>query len=168
MGPVRSGNASMTERLDRLYESDADGNGLTADEVSDRQWERLSAADGADGTEADGVVTRAELEAYAEAKRAERADAAFARIDADGSGGITADEVSERQWQRLSAADTGGGENGEADGVVTQDELQAYREAKRAEREAGSGDEAAARQRGIQRGGFQRGSAMQRGGGFRR
>ena len=140
MGPARQvARQSPSDRLDSLFENDADGNGLTADEVSERIWERISAAD--TDSEEGGVVSvsREELETYIEAKRAERFDAAFARLDADQSGGITADEVSERRWERLSAADSEE-YDGNADGIVTKDELQSYKEAKRAEREAEAED----------------------------
>ncbi len=190
MGPMRPDAA---ERVDSLFENDADGNGLSADEVSERVWERFSAADGADGTEADGAVTQEELEAHREALRAERFDAAFARLDTDESGGITVDEVSERRWERISVADTGGGEDGAPDGVVTQDELQTLRDARIAEREAereadvadgnsdaetGEGEAVTdtAEAQAARRVGFQRAVGLQRGaggpqrgfGGFRR
>lgn len=187
MGPMRP---DAGDRVESLFENDVDGNGLSVDEVSERLWERISAADGADGTEADGAVTREELEAHRDASRAERFDAAFARLDADESGGITVDEVSERRWERISAADTGGGDDGAPDGVVTQEELQALRDARVAERETnggddtsgeetGEGDEAvtdAAEAQATRRVGFQRAVGLQRGvggpqrgfGGFRR
>lgn len=139
MGPLRPGaGQSLTERLDLLYENDADGNGLTAGEVSERVWDRISAADTDTAEGGEVSISREELEAHIEAKRSERLDAAFARLDTDESGGVTVDEVSERQWERLSEADTT--ENGgNADGIVTQEELQNYAEARRAEREAAGG-----------------------------
>ena len=107
----------MEERLDNLYANhDENGDGLlTEDEVSARAWDRLAGAD----TDEDGV-SREELDAYMDAQRAARFDAAFARLDSDESGGLTADEVSERRWARISEADSNG------DGAVTKEELQTH------------------------------------------
>ncbi len=54
----------LTAKIDRLFEADEDGNGLTENEVSERKWRRLSQAD-ADG---DGTVTQDELRSYIEEK----------------------------------------------------------------------------------------------------
>ena len=55
----------LNARIDRVFEADEDGNGLTEDEVSERRWTRLSQAD-ANG---DGTVTQDELRSHIEAKR---------------------------------------------------------------------------------------------------
>ena len=59
---------TIEERLERVFEADADANGLSAGEVSERQWERLSAAD----VNEDGTVSREELTTHLETKEAER------------------------------------------------------------------------------------------------
>lgn len=115
------------ERLDDFFaDNDANEDGvLTADEVSERAWERLSTADLDDnGVSIDEVLAQQEIQ------HQERFDAAFAELDANDDGGVTVDEVSERKWDRISNADTN------EDGSVAQDELGTYLESQRAERDA--------------------------------
>ena len=115
------------QRLDRFFTTnDENEDGLlTQNEVSERVWADLAAAD----LNADGV-SREELQVQQEARRQARADAAFARLDANDDGGVTVDEVPERLWNRISAADANN------DDSVTQQELHDYAEAQRAERQA--------------------------------
>ena len=79
--------ATMFARLD------ADGNGIiNAEDRAARKEARFARLD-ADGN---GEVTKAEMEAAAaerRAQRADRADARFARLDTDNSGGISAAEM---------------------------------------------------------------------------
>lgn len=49
----------------------------------------------------------------------------FADLDENGDGALSSDEVPDRLWEQLSEADS------DASGSVTEEELQAYREAKR-------------------------------------
>lgn len=51
----------------------------------------------------------------------------FSRLDTNGDGKITAEEMSARQTKLIAAADKNG------DGALTQEELKAYHEARRAE-----------------------------------
>lgn len=120
---------SVEERIDSFFaENDTNEDGvITAeDDVSEELLARIVDAD----VDGDGV-SAADLLARHEARVQERFDTRFAALDENGDGGITADEVSERRWERISAAD---GEDG--DGSVTADELQTYLDALRAEREA--------------------------------
>ena len=130
---------SVEERIDTFFaENDTTEDGvITADDdVSEQLLERIATAD-ADG---DGV-SAADMLARHEQRQQERFDARFAALDENSDGGITADEVSERRWERISVAD-----GAEGDGIVTSDELQTYLDAQRAEREAereaNGGDEA--------------------------
>lgn len=52
----------------------------------------------------------------------------FEKFDKDGDGALTADEVPEKLWERISKADADG------DGKVTKDELKAAHEARRGKR----------------------------------
>ncbi len=130
-GRIESGGMqgkSFSERLDAFYANkDADGDGLlTSEEVSERLWARLASAD----INEDGV-SREELDIRLEARHAGRLDAAFERLDKNDDGSVTADEVSDRRWERISEAAGN-------DDAVTQDELSEHVEVKRAERQAGN------------------------------
>lgn len=83
---------------------------LTADEVPENVWKRLLEAD----EDEDGAISPAELEAIA--REHHRRDP-FAAFDANEDGALTADEVPERLWDRLSQADA------DEDGTVTAEEL---------------------------------------------
>ena len=121
---------SFSERLDAFYANkDANDDGLlTSEEVGERLWARLASAD----INEDGV-SRDELDVRREARQANRLDAAFERLDKNDDGSVTADEVSDRAWERISEA-------AGSDDAVTQDELREHLEVKRAERQAGNGD----------------------------
>ena len=54
----------------------------------------------------------------------------FDRLDTNGDGEVTAEELDSRQAALLEAADANG------DGAITKDEMKAYRKAKREERRA--------------------------------
>jgi hypothetical protein len=106
-----------------------------AAEIAERKLECLAEAD----TDGEAGITLDELTAHIEAKQAERVDAAFARLDADESDGITAEDVSERRWEKVSVADAE--ENGgDGDGTVSQEEFASHLETKRAERQAAAED----------------------------
>ena len=118
------------------------------DDVSERMMERLAEAE----TDGEEGITLDELTAYVEAKQAARIDAIFARLDSDQSGSVTADDVSERRWERIALADSE--ENGgNGDGAVSREEFENYLDVKRAEREANA-EEASTRsmRRGFRRG----------------
>jgi len=120
---------SIEERIDALFaENDTNSDGLItdADEVSEELFARLADAD----VDGDGV-SQEDLVARHESRLQARFDARFDSLDSNDDGGITADEVSERRWETISAAD---GEDG--DGVVTAEELQTHLDAQRAERQA--------------------------------
>lgn len=87
------------ERL--LGRFDSDGNAsLTQDEVPTRVWQRF--VENAVDTDADGIVTQAELEAAAIVAR----DEYFSNTDADQDGLLVESEVGAVAWLRLSSADT--------------------------------------------------------------
>jgi Ca2+-binding EF-hand superfamily protein len=120
------------------WDKDGDGNIVLSD-VPDGVREHLAKAD----KDGDGIVTREELRAAREERKAEfqaKADtnhdgtvspeerraafesfakARFAERDKNGDGALTADEVGERRWARLAKADANG------DGKVTEDEIRA-------------------------------------------
>lgn len=150
---------SVAERVESAFsrlDTNEDSLLTTEDEISERLWERISAAD----TDDNGV-TQEELLAHVETQIAEREESGrrrmgrrggrgpigqhgprpslarqspserldnlFANADENEDGLLTSDEVSERLWERLSPADTN-------DDGVSREELDAYREAQRAER----------------------------------
>jgi Ca2+-binding EF-hand superfamily protein len=86
---------TIAEKVDKLFEADANDNGLTADEVSKRTWSCLSQAD-ADG---DGTVTRDELRAYLEAKENGGTDDDGDNTDT----GDTGDTTGQQQVQVVAA-----------------------------------------------------------------
>ncbi|MEM7445600.1 MAG: EF-hand domain-containing protein [Pseudomonadota bacterium] len=119
-GGERHGHrGSPEERVTMIMERfDADGDGqITVEEVEAYRAARFEAAD----TNGDGVIDEAEFQAAAEARAmervAERAGEMFARIDEDGDGQLTQDDVSGREGRLFEHAD----ENG--DGILTEDEL---------------------------------------------
>ena len=139
------GNAeTRVERVMEIVDADEEGD-VDQGEVAEAIWTEISSAD-ADGS---GSVSSEELVAFVEAQDAERqaqfisdrVDRIFARYDADESGSLTADDVSERSWTRLSAADADGDE------AVTPEELNAHMtaqaEERAAEREARAAEAAA-------------------------
>ncbi len=78
---------------------DDNGDGMvTEDEVNADIWERISPAD----TDTDGAVTEQELTTY----RDSLPPKGFRRLDDDGDGLITQDEVNEMIWMILVGSDT--------------------------------------------------------------
>lgn len=117
-------------REDLFARLDKDGNGaLAEDELSAQLWERLSDAD----TDGDGNITLEELTAFTPDRPSGprhgghgdgggRGDCdVFARFDENDDGLLTADELPEDIWTRISPADTDG------DSAVSAEELAAYR-----------------------------------------
>ncbi len=100
---------SFITRLD----TDEEGS-LSEDEVSERLWTQL--IDKGIDTDADGLVTLAELETAIAAAR----DEVFNSNDADGDGLISESEVSTRYWAKVSAADV------DRDRGVSRDECDGY------------------------------------------
>ena len=73
----------------RAMRADADGDGrFSQAEFVGRRVERLTAAD----ADRDGTVTREEMQAVAQVRMAERADARFDRLDANDDGAISREE----------------------------------------------------------------------------
>ena len=62
-------------------------------------------------------------------RRGHRGRRALKHLDKNQDGALSQDEVPEKLWERISTADRDG------DGSVTKDEVKAYREAKRAEKQ---------------------------------
>ena len=99
---------------------DVNGDGaLTADEVSPNAWQKLSRTDANN----DNNVTLQELTAArtADENNTQRPSPgeAFARLDVNEDGQLTADEVNAHAWTRISQADSNG------DNAVTLQELRA-------------------------------------------
>ncbi len=117
-GPKGKGG-TPAERVERIFtKADANRDGfLTADEVDQRKWRRVSRAD----ADADAKVSKAELTSAMEARRAKAAEH-FAKRDKNGDGAVSKAEVNERAWSRLSRADAN------ADGKVTRAEFAKARE----------------------------------------
>ena len=152
---------SAADRVARVFDrldTNQDTVLTAADEINERLWERISAAD-----LDDNGVSQEELVAHLEAQMEQRADqdqgpgqrfrrqmamrgrggsrmgpprpsdsgdrldAFFARHDENSDDLITADEVSERLWERLAEADLN-------DDGVSRDELEDFQEAQRAAR----------------------------------
>lgn len=94
---------------------------LSSDEVSAEAWSQLSKAD----TNVDGYITLEELaDARHESEinvRSPNPDSGFAELDANDDGKLTAGELSETAWERLSGGDAN------ADSALTLEELKAAR-----------------------------------------
>lgn len=124
--------ADLFKRADK----NADGK-LTEDEVSAQAWVRLSKAD----KNNDGSVTIEELQAAGKNRRGAGRQGGGAdgdwmtRMDKNGDGNLSKDELSERAWSLMSHADKDG------DGVLSKQELATLR-AQRGSRRGGSGGRA--------------------------
>ncbi|QDV57030.1 matrixin family metalloprotease [Rosistilla oblonga] len=104
--------ATAEDLLTRL-DTNEDGE-LTEEDVSSRLWDRLVDAEiDADG---DAVITLAEVEAALATAREDF----FSALDANEDGLLTADEVSDRFWEKVSDADS------DADEAVSLDELSTW------------------------------------------
>lgn len=101
------------ERGDRMWDKlDEDGDGKIAiADVGNRAADRLSAAD----ADNDGYVTRDEMKAAHEARRAERQANRFP--DADGDGVVTVVEYQNAAQERFRKLDAN------SDGVLSEDEM---------------------------------------------
>ncbi|MCW5699452.1 MAG: EF-hand domain-containing protein [Rhodospirillales bacterium] len=100
-------------RMMEQFDTDEDGT-ITREEFDAAHMDRFTTAD-ANG---DGEVTFEEFKAAADARRAERMERMFKRLDTDGNGIVTTAETDvfhERRFERLD-------KNG--DGVITDDDLQ--------------------------------------------
>lgn len=94
----------------RFGSLDDNGDGaITVDEVNDSIWDRLLPAD----ADVDGAVTEQELEIYRDSLPPRQ----FRRLDDNGDGVITEDEVNEQIWERLAEFD------GDVDGAITPEEF---------------------------------------------
>jgi len=105
-----------------IQKFDKNGDGvLEVKELPELLQKRLAEAD----ANRDGKLTVQELEAHRAAHHAERGKKHFAKLDKNGDGVLTKDEVGEK-WERIGKADANG------DGKVTQQELEQARAARHA------------------------------------
>ncbi|MDP6442686.1 MAG: dockerin type I domain-containing protein [Pirellulaceae bacterium] len=97
-----------------MLDANEDG-ALTEDEVPAALWERISQADGNN----DGAVTMEELQAARDAHREELVDRAFAALDRNDDGAVTAADVAPFVWRHLMRLDAN------EDGSISAEEFQA-------------------------------------------
>ena len=115
--------------------ADADGNGMLSRAEVQKAMPRLASKFDSIDTNKDGQLSRGELHAWTKAHRGERrAKTAerFRHADTDGDGAISRAEA-EKNAPRLAKKFDQIDAN--KDGKLTQDELRAYREAKRGRKE---------------------------------
>ena len=118
-GPRHGHRGSPEERVTMLMERfDTDGDGqITVEEIEALRIARFNEAD----TNSDGVIDATEFQAAVEQRAAERAaeHAAeiFARMDQDGDGQLTQEDLGGREGRLFEHADEDG------DGILTEDEL---------------------------------------------
>jgi Ca2+-binding EF-hand superfamily protein len=114
--------------------ADTDGNGTLSRAEAEKAMPQLAGRFDSIDTNKDGQLSRGELNAWKKAHRAERqAKAAerFKHADTDGDGAISraeAEKNAPRLAQKFDQIDSN------KDGKLTQDELRAYREAKRGQK----------------------------------
>ncbi len=104
---------SLIDRAFATLDANSDG-ALTEAEVGSGIWALVQPID----ADEDGAVTMTEVGAF----RPNVEDRRFNRLDDNGDGAITVDEVNEAIWQRVLPADADNSES------VTQEELQQYRD----------------------------------------
>jgi len=127
--------APKGERGSYFKKADADGNGTLSRAEVEKSVPRLAMTFDQIDTDKDGQLSRGELHAWKKAHKGERqAKAAerFKHADTDGDGAISRAEAGKhapRLAQKFDLID------GNKDGKLTQDELRAYREAKRSARQ---------------------------------
>ncbi len=117
--------------------ADTDGNGMLSRAEFEKAMPQLAGKFDSIDANKDGQLTRGELSAWKKAHRAERQARAaerFKHADTDGDGAISraeAEKNAPRLAQKFDLIDSN------KDGKLTQDELRAYREAKRGRRDNG-------------------------------
>lgn len=106
-----------------IQKFDKNGDGiLEVRELPEKLQGRLAPAD----TNRDGRLSVEEIEAHRATRKAEHGKKHFAKLDKNGDGVLTKDEVGEKKWERIGKADAN------QDGKVTQEELAQARGAWRA------------------------------------
>ena len=127
--------APKGERGSYFKKADSDGNGTLSRAEVEKSVPRLVKTFDQIDTDKDGQLSRGELHAWKKAHKGERqAKAAerFKHADTDGDGAISRAEAGKhapRLAQKFDPIDAN------KDGKLTQDELRAYREAKRSARQ---------------------------------
>ncbi len=128
------GHGRMLENLD----TDKDGV-ITREEAQAARKSRLMKAD-ANG---DGALTMEELKAHREKMREERRERRmerrFKRLDANGDGKITGDEIDGMKMRRFDKVDANG------DGKITKEEIEAHKAKWKERHGKGKGKDGAAK-----------------------
>ncbi len=116
----------------RFSKADTDGNGRLSRAEVDRALPQLARSFDRIDRNRDGELSRAELNAWNKAQAGERrakTTERFRHADADGDGAISRAEAEQHAPRLATKFDR---IDSDKDGKLTQDELRAYREAKRA------------------------------------
>lgn len=125
-------------RVDSFKKADADGNGMLSRAEVEKSLPRLAPRFDAIDANRDGNLTPEEIRAWSRAKRGHRRESAgakfqeyFKRADTDGDGALSRAEA-ERGMPRIARKFDAIDVN--RDGKVTQDEMRAWFQARRAAR----------------------------------
>jgi Ca2+-binding EF-hand superfamily protein len=127
--------AKATRSVSRFSRADTDGNGKLSRAEVGKAMPQLSGRFDSIDTDRDGQLSRGELRAWMKAHKGERqAKAAerFKHADTDGDGAISraeAEQHAPRLAQKFDLIDSN------KDGKLTQEELRAYREARRKQKD---------------------------------
>jgi len=112
-GPGPFGDRHAEHRAERLEMLDTNNNGqIERTEIEAKRSANFAAAD----TNRDGGLTMVEMDAFHEAKKAERKARRFARIDTNGDGVLSIEEFPAHGLERFDRMDAND------DGVISEEE----------------------------------------------